>query len=399
LKLIEVRKPVTPGKMTSRERVHAAARGLPVDRVPVMYYFNPHLTCRLMAEMQPGLRRFPNWLAGYLWARFSRGGGLAAPGLWRALPHLLNEYGNSVYALELGADIALQGVGTSSNVQRIYWENKKFRLLDAYGSVRGLGGIYMDIVKPSIGDVKDLKDYRFPDFSADKNFYALRKLRSEHPGASIMVETFGVQDFFSTQIWSMTPFMTALYEYPDEVKDYLQRFGDWSIGQARRGVKAGADMVFIYDDYGYTGRPFISMKMWREFTYPHLKRIIEAVHEAGALCMLHSCGFQTPFLEHYVEAGLDVLQSFQPKAGNDFQEAYGKYGDRLAFTTGIDVQMGEQMSPQEMRESILRSYHTGKLHGRHILGMTHMMQYTMPAQNIQAVFNTVREIQAGEHGT
>jgi len=32
-------------------------------------------------------------------------------------------------------------------------------------------------------------------------------------------------------------------------------------------VKAGADVVLIYDDYGYTDRPLISMKMWKEFTY------------------------------------------------------------------------------------------------------------------------------------
>ncbi|MDD5398310.1 MAG: hypothetical protein PHU70_04430, partial [Dehalococcoidia bacterium] len=103
------------------------------------------------------------------------------------------------------------------------------------------------------------------------------------------------------------------------------------------------------------------------------------------------------FLDYYVEAELDILQAFQPKAGNDFQSAYEKYGDRLAFATGIDIQIGEQMTPQEMRESILRGYQIGKLHKRHILATTHMLQYTMPAENLRAMFETVREIQAGLH--
>ncbi|MBN1691473.1 MAG: hypothetical protein JW901_10665 [Dehalococcoidia bacterium] len=60
--------------------------------------------------------------------------------------------------------------------------------------------------------------------------------------------------------------------------------------------------------------------------------------------------------------------------------------------------MGEQMSPQEMRESILRSYQIGKLHRRHMLATTHMLQYIMPAENLRALFETVREIQAGLHG-
>lgn len=388
----------SPVRMTPRERVHAAARGLPVDRVPVMFWFNPHLACRLMAEFQQARSRLNQAAAVSHWKSFKEQGELGAPELVRALPHTLNEYANGKYALELGADVVIEPVGAGGNVSRMYWEGGSLRVLDAYHSVRALGGIYMDVVEPAIKIVADLKDYRFPDFSQSKHYSYIRKLRKRYPGASIMVEDFGVQDFFSTQIWAMPPFMMALYEYPEEVKDYQRRFGDWACDVARRGVKAGADVVFIYDDYGYTDRTLISMKMWKEFTYPHLKRIIEAAHDAGALAMLHSCGFQTPFLDHYVEAGLDILQAFQPKAGNDFAAAYAKYGDRLAFATGIDVQQGEQMSAGQMRESILESYRIGKLHGRFILSMTHMLQYTMPAENIRAIFDTVREIQDGKHG-
>jgi uroporphyrinogen-III decarboxylase len=114
--------------------------------------------------------------------------------------------------------------------------------------------------------------------------------------------------------------------------------------------------------------------------------------------MLHSCGYQMPFLEHYVEAELDLLQSFQPKAGNDFAAAYAQYGDRLAFATGIDTQRGETMTPQELRREILDNYAIGKTKGRHILGTTHMIQYAMPLENLRALFGTVQEIQAGLHG-
>ena len=385
-------------QMTSRERVHAAAKGLPVDRVPVMYWFNPHAACRLMAEFQASRSRLKQAAAAGYWKDFKQQGELNAPELARTMPHTLNEYANGKYALEMGADLVIEPVGAGGNVSRMYWEDGSLRVLDAYHSVRTLGGIYMDVVEPAIKSVDDLKDYRFPDFTRGKHYAAIRQLRNKYPGASIMMESFGVQDFFCTQIWAMTPFMMALYEYPDEVKNYQRRFADWVVDTVALGVRAGADCVFIYDDYGYTGRTLISMDMWKEFTYPHLKRIIEAVHEAGALAVLHSCGYQVPFLDYYVEAGLDILQAFQPKAGNDFAAAYAKYGGRLAFATGIDVQQGEQMSAAQMRESILDSYRTGKLHGRHILSMTHMLQYTMPGENIRAIFDTVREIQAGKHG-
>jgi len=137
--------------------------------------------------------------------------------------------------------------------------------------------------------------------------------------------------------------------------------------------------------------------MWKEFTYLHLKKHIEAVHDAGALAMLYSCGYQMPFLEHYVEAELDILQSFQPKAGNDFQAAHEKFGDRPTSCTGVDVQRGGRMTPEELRDDIPRACRIGNRNGRHILGYTYMLQYTMPAGNLEAILRTVREIQEGLH--
>jgi hypothetical protein len=55
------------------------------------------------------------------------------------------------------------------------------------------------------------------------------------------------------------------------------------------------------------------------------------------------------------------------------------------------------MTPEELREDILRAYRIGGRKGRHILGFTHMLQYTMPAENLWAILGTVREIQQGLH--
>jgi len=95
--------------------------------------------------------------------------------------------------------------------------------------------------------------------------------------------------------------------------------------------------------------------------------------------------------------GIDMLQSFQPAAGNDFKVAIEKYGHKLTFITGIDIQRGEAMTPPEFRDDILDFYRTGKARNRHILGTTHELQYTMPDDNIKILFETVRDIQAGKY--
>jgi uroporphyrinogen-III decarboxylase len=385
--------------MTSRERVLAAARGLPVDRVPVMYWLNPHATCRLVAEYQPGPDRAANWLARSLWNRFVRGGEFGAGEMARALPMLLEEYGNEHYVLALGADIAVLSseVASPTNVVRsIHRENGQLRFRMSLGTTLGIGGIYAEPVVPAVRSALELADYQLPPIT-DRQFAAIGKFRKTHPDTCLLVEVMTFQQALMGYIMGMPDFMLALYDYPDEVSAFMGRLADWVVDIIWHAVRAGADIVYLQDDYGYTGRPLISMKMWEELTYPHLKRFINTAHEAGVPMMLHSCGYQMPFLEHYVQAGLDILQSFQPKAGNDFEAAYAQYGDRLTFATGIDTQQGESMSPQELREDILRYYHIGKRTGRHIFSMTHMLQYTMPMENMRAIFDTVREIQAGVH--
>ncbi len=389
---------VDKGSMTSRERVLAAIEGKPIDRVPVMYWPNPHATVKLMVEYEPAPSALWNFVGGRLWKNFNKRGGMDAKEFWRALPLLYWLYGINTYSLHLGADMAEVTTGTASAVgDKVWLDQGRLRIRDAFGVVRGMGGVYIEMIESPIKTIDDLVNLNLPDYSSPKNFDALRKYRAEHPDACVYSGVFGVQDLPSTNIWNMEKMMMAFIDYPDEVKAFQKRFADHQIDIGVRSARAGADIIFIYDDYGYTNRPLTSMPMWEEFTYPHLKRMIAAFHEEGVKVMLHSCGFQTPFLPYYVEAELDVLQAFQPKAGNDFATAYAEYGDRLTFNTGIDIQVGEMITARELRESILEAYRIGGMNGRHILGMTHMLQYTMPLENMKAIFETVREIQAGRH--
>lgn len=256
------------------------------------------------------------------WKAFSRGSFLLNDEQRNALPLLVQLYANSEYLLAFGADIAEVPFGTTSFWGKMSFSGGKVRARDAFGSSRGMGGIYFEVIEPAIKTIEDLKNFTLPDASGDAHFARIRKFRRDHPGACIICGTFGVQDLPATQIWEMSEMMMALYDYPDEVKGFQQKFADWNIEVARRALDAGADIIFIYDDYGYTGRTLLAMETWTEFTYPHLQRQIAAVHEEGGLAMLHSCGYQTPFLPYYVEAGLDILQAFQPTVGNDFGKAY-----------------------------------------------------------------------------
>ena len=385
--------------MTSRERIHAAAKGLPVDRTPVFIWLNAHTATRLMAEYMPSRHGLWNIAARLLWKKF-KNGELDAKELWRMAPLIFDVHTfnwANAYSTELGADIFMAAHATPWRYAKIYRENGSIRIKDLFGVIRGIGGLYPDMIEPAIKDVEDVKNYKFPDTQNPKLYTPFRKFRRDYPDKSIAVEIWATQDFTATSLFGMERFMLFLYDYPDEMKAFMRRWADGQIEIIRKSVAAGADVAAIFDDYGYDNRTLISMDMWKEFTYPELRRIVDAAHEAGAPALLHSCGFQMPFLDYYVEAEIDILQSFQPRAGNDFDAAYDKYGDRLCFMTGIDIQRGEAMSAEELKAEIIHNYRLGRSKGRFVLGTTHELQYTMPDENIRAIFDTIKEIQQGKY--
>ena len=59
-------------RMTSRERVQATVRGLPVDRVPIMTWLNPHAACRMMAELHPASDERRNAACRSMWEDFAQ---------------------------------------------------------------------------------------------------------------------------------------------------------------------------------------------------------------------------------------------------------------------------------------------------------------------------------------
>lgn len=388
--------------MTSRERVLAAGRGLPVDRIPVFYWINPHACCRLMAEYQPYRGWFWNTTGRFLWRRFQKGGELNAPYLWRLAPLMFDGMALATmaeYAYHLGSDMAVFYHSAPFRFARLALEKGRIVMRDLYGARRSIGsGIYLDNVDPPAKALADLKTLPLPDMRDDARYDCIRQMRRKYPDKCLAASVFGAFDIPKEACTGMEPFLAWLVEYPDEMQAFLTRWVDNEVEVVRRAVKAGADIMFIGDDYGYNHQTFLSPRMWKRMVYPHLKRLIDEIHTAGALAMLHSCGYQMSLLESYVEAGLDMLQAFQPLAGNDLAAAYPQYGDRLAFVTGIDTQRGEAMGPKEFQEDIIKAYRIGCTKPRFVLGTSHMLQYTMPEANVRAMFATVAGLQTGTLG-
>jgi len=307
----------------------------------------------------------------------------------------MEEFGNGDYCLELGGDIAILSPGFISPLNFISSIKRTGSTITVRGPIGGkmaLAGIYMHPIKPVVSTPSELDQLKLPRVT-EMHFSAIRTFRKKHPQSCLLVEIGALQQLLCDYILGSEAFMLALYDYPREISAFMDKLGAWLERIVHLAADAGADIIFLQDDYGANNRPLISMKMWERLTMPQLARLADAAHSNNLPFMLHSCGYQMPFLNKYVDIGIDILQSLQISAGNDLQKAYQLTAGRIAFATGIDVQCAETASPPELRRMILNAYETGMPTGKFILAMSHMLQHTLSMEKLAVIFDTVHQLQ------
>ncbi|MFH1538136.1 MAG: uroporphyrinogen decarboxylase family protein [bacterium] len=376
-------------KMTSRERVRAAAELRPVDRIPVMLWLEPHTLMKIANEVVRPRRMWER--------RFFRGLGrlqktLPTEDLRNAVP-LTAFLVQADFQRELGADIVDFAWGFLPLwLKGIRVEGRKFFLTDIYGVERGMGGLYLEATGYPCKTPEELERYRFPDLSHPIHYAHIRLYRMLHPDAAIVCWCPGVQDW-SQQWMGMQNLYMWCAEHPEIIGDFFMRMAEHSLQIIRGALRAGADIILIGDDYGTQKNLFMSKPMWERLTYPCLKLQCEGIHRSGGLALLHSCGSIAPLLDRIVDAGVDMLHPFQPVGDNDLAAAKAEFGDRLCFVTGIDVQRLPTMAPGEVRESILENVRIAAPGSGFVLCPTNFVQEDTPAENLKAMFDTIKEVQ------
>jgi uroporphyrinogen decarboxylase len=134
-------------------------------------------------------------------------------------------------------------------------------------------------------------------------------------------------------------FLPALLEEPDWVKDFCQVYLDFfKRHYAMLFAEAGLpDAMFVYEDLGYRNGPFCSPATMRELVLPYHKALVDFFKSYGLPVLLHSCGDIRKAVPMILEAGWDVLQPLEAKAGVNVVELARQIGDKIAFMGNIDV--------------------------------------------------------------
>jgi len=177
----------------------------------------------------------------------------------------------------------------------------------------------------------------------------------------------------------------GMIDDPEWIHDMFGAFADAAIATCdyifeKIGLPDG---VRISADMGFKNRPFISLAMHNELILPHNRRIIQHMKSKGLPIILHSCGFVEPLVPGFIEAGIDILQAMEVKAGMDLRRLKPMFGDRIGFEGNVDVRALESNDLERVEEEVRTKVLCGKEGGGYIFHSDHSIPNSVRMETYQ----------------
>ncbi len=230
------------------------------------------------------------------------------------------------HILKLGSDIGFfedLGENRMRDVFGVVWD----RSIDKdIGNVQGCV-----LTEPT------LAGYSFPD-PLDRRFFD--EIPASIASRPDRFRLFQIGFSLYERAWTLRGMQNLLmdfYDHPDFVHELLNAIADYNIAQVKEALKYEIDAVYFGDDWGQQRGLQMGPKLWREFIYPALKRMYEAVHAGNKYMFIHSCGDVDELFDDLIDIGLNCFNPFQPEVMDVATPAW-KYRGRLVFHRGLSTQ-------------------------------------------------------------
>ncbi|NLX54104.1 MAG: hypothetical protein GXY58_03215 [Planctomycetaceae bacterium] len=389
--------------MDSRQRIRAAMRHAPVDRVPVMCQLSVgHYL--LNTQIAPADLWFTS--DGFADALVTLQRRYRFDGILVNLLGTDPDWRKDVSRIETAADgsqtVYYRNGDTAQcpaddNVHHFPAENRRRPTLDEvdpariyYDDPHGAGGLKYPFYFGLEPYEADHADY-WPEYV----FRTIDLVLAEVGGTvSVHSEVFSPW----TQLMELFGYEQALMymlDDPAKIHAILQAYTRGTTDLARRQARRGVDAVLISS--AFAGGGFISPAQYEEFVLPYERQIVSEVHQENVPVYTHTCGRIGDRLELMVATTLDGIDTLDPPPLGtvDLADAKRRVGSQIFFKGNMDpVHTLLKKSREEVRQDALHRLRTGSPGGGYILSSACSVSPRVPPENL-----TVLAEVAAEFGT
>jgi uroporphyrinogen decarboxylase len=244
-----------------------------------------------------------------------------------------------------------------------------------------------------ITDRASFRAYPWPD-PADVRYDLLDRLAEYLPTGMKLVVPQPVSIFGGTvNLLGFDQLCIMLYEDEALAADVFAAVGERLVAyhlETMQHDSVGA--CLINDDWGFKQQTRVSPQHLRRYVFPWYRRIVQAAHAAGKPVILHSCGN----LQAIMDDIIDDLQFDGKHSYEDLilpvEDAYDRYGARIAILGGIDVDFLCRRSAEEVYARSKAILERSAERGGYALGTGNSVPEYLPKENYYAMLQAAYDL-------
>ena len=186
------------------------------------------------------------------------------------------------------------------------------------------------------------------------------------------------------------------YDQPELMHEMMEFLGDFFIETLRPVVeKIRCDYFTFNEDCAMKAGPLLSPSTFREFIFPHLKRVIEFLRGKGIPYIAVDCdGAPTALIPQWLEAGVDTTWPIERASDISPMGWRKRFGRALRLWGGVDKRVLTR-GPKAIREH-LREFIPLIEEGGFIPTVDHLVPPDVTWDNFRHYMDAKRALLAGE---
>ncbi|MFC1734808.1 uroporphyrinogen decarboxylase family protein [Candidatus Hydrogenedentota bacterium] len=339
--------------MTPRERVNAALKREPVDRVPVFMWFHPE-TARRLAE--------------------------------------LLEIPPSFVAEAMGDDIRQTWVNNNYAMEGIVHDEDGETHVDYWGIKWVKDGPFNQVAEYPLLDAEndELMGYEYPRDHIEDLLAQMKPVLDARKDWFVGCDVSPCCFEMYWRLRSMDKALMDMIMAPEIAREMFKRAADFAVALGEAACdRFELDWLWTGDDIGGQNGMMVNPDLWRDMVKPHLKRVFDVGASRDLWVAFHSCGAIRPIVDDLVEMGLHVLNPIQCNCdGMDPLDLKKEFGDKLSFMGGVDTQGVLPFGTEnEVRKATARLLEGMTAEGGgYILAASHTVPPETPDANIFAMY-------------
>lgn len=255
-------------------------------------------------------------------------------------------------------------------------------------------GVYDEQIVYPLADaqtIDDLEAYRWPDPDW-YDYSAIPAAAAEWPGRAIMCG-YTAPQYYQLQLRGQENMLMDPLLRPEFTSHLLRRLSDFFTEYHRRCFEAGRgviDITQVTDDWGAQRGLLVSPRVFDRFYREPTQRAIDLARSYGITVFHHDDGDMRGLLPRLADMGIEILNPIQWRCGNwDLADLKARFGDRICFHGGVDNQETLPFgTADDVRREVRWLLDTLACDGTGlILAPCHNLQAVSPIGNILALYD------------